>query len=186
MDFILPWYFLSWGENNLRPNPFHGSSCMKLQEKKSLSLFSLSSEIETHFYSLIYKWYQKMAPIFWHKHKAKCCFNCFENLWIKFYSDNAKLKSTRTEFSWEKERKRNKTYDQNRGSRGRPAVIDRNLVPRFKAEWVLWMTQGVIIVLTFGSIFELAAVIGLHLLSAYDSQVHLRERWKKGLHLWKS
>lgn len=48
------------------------------------------------------------------------------------FSDNAKLKSTRAGFSWEKEQKR--TYNKNRGSRIRPAVTDRKLFPRFKAE----------------------------------------------------
>lgn len=87
MDFVLPWYSLSWGEDNLRANPFHGSSCMELQERKSLSLYSVSSETETYFCSLIYKWYLKMAPIIWHKHETKHWFHCFENLWIKSYSE---------------------------------------------------------------------------------------------------
>lgn len=117
--------------------------------RKSLSLFSLSSETETYFCSLIYKWYQKMATIIWHKHKTMHCFNCFENLWIKSYSEMPNWNQPGQDSQGRKNKKEIRTT-----TRKRPAVTDRNLFPRFKAERVLWMAQGVIIVLTLGSVFN--------------------------------
>lgn len=70
---------------------------------------------------------------------------------------------------------RNKNHDKNKYTEKGQQSQTGILFPRFIAERVLWIVQGVIIVLTLESIFELATVINLHLLSAYDSQVHLRD-----------